>query len=86
MRWKRSFAQKATFSIVTGKMARLSIEERIAIVLLFAKHESPTAVQVLFTARFNKPAPSRENILRLYRKFEQTGNVDDIKRAGKHSI
>lgn len=66
-----------------SKMTRLSIEERVAIVLLYAKHESSSVVQSLFVQRFQKPAPARKNILRLHSKFEQTGSVQDAPKSGK---
>ena len=60
-----------------------TIEERIQIVLLYAKFENFSEVQRQWTNYFNTPEPDRRTISNLVNKFKETGSVHDRERSGR---
>ena len=62
---------------------QLSIEERIKIVLLYAKFESSDQVQRDWRKQLGAQLPSKSTILDLVAKFKETGSVHDRDRSGR---
>lgn len=60
-----------------------TIEERIQIVLLYAKFENFSEVQRQWTNHFNTPEPDRRTISNLVNKFKETDSVHDRERSGR---
>lgn len=63
---------------------RLSLEERIQAVRLYAKSESIVEVQRKWKNYFSTEPPSRPTIKVLVDKFRETGSIHDRKRSGRH--
>ena len=60
----------------------LSIEEKIQIVLLYAKYENIQEVKRRLKNHFAPAAPVDETIRNTVNKFKETGNVHDQERSG----
>jgi transposase len=63
--------------------SRLSLEERVQVVLLYAKFESFVEVQRKWRNHFDTEPPSKPTILSLVEKFKETGSVHDRHRSGR---
>ena len=59
-----------------------TIQERVRIVILMAKYESVTAVKRQLTKGFQHK-PTDQTIRLLYKKFLETGSVEDKVRSGR---
>ena len=64
-------------------MTRLTILEKVDLILLFGKHDNITEVWRQFAEKHRKCPPKRDTITALLKKFKQTGSVSDAKRRGK---
>ena len=62
--------------------SRLSLNQRIDIVLWYAEHRSVKRVQEEFTIKYEDEPPIWETIINLFKKFKETGSVADVKRSG----
>lgn len=65
---------------------RLSTELKIRIVLLYAKLESVSMVQTALKAEKVKEIPTPKTIRSIYKKFCETGSVDELPRSGRPKI
>ena len=65
------------------KSSPLSIDERVQVVLLYAKFESFILVQREWRKRFATQPPSSQTIRNLVDKFKETGSVLDRERPGR---
>lgn len=63
--------------------SRLSLEERVQVVLLYAKFESFVEVQRKWRTMFATEPPSRPTIQSLVEKFKETGSVHDREKSGR---
>ncbi len=63
--------------------ARLSTEERVAIVKMYYESKSTTQVLRDFRKSFASQPPKRDTVLEIVRKFEATGSVADRARSGR---
>ena len=63
--------------------SRLSIEERVQIILLHAKFENAEEVRRQWKNHFTTQPPNRETIYNLVKKFNDTGSVHDQQRSGR---
>ena len=63
--------------------ARLSVEERVQFVWLYAKFESIVKVQRKWRNLFTSEPPSSPTILSLVEKFKETGSVHDRDRSDR---
>lgn len=63
--------------------SKLSIEERIQIVLLHAKFENFQEVRRQWKNHFTTPPPQVKTIQKLVTKFKETGSVHDRERSGR---
>lgn len=71
------------FTLSVSMASRRSLEERIEIVLLFAKFDNIEEVRRQWKNHFATEAPSRETIRSLMDKFKETGSVEDYERPGR---
>jgi transposase len=62
---------------------KLSLEERIQVILLYAKFESSDQVQKEWRKQIGTQPPSKPTILDLVAKFKETGSVNDRERTGR---
>lgn len=62
---------------------KLSLEERIQVILLYAKFESSDQVQREWRKQIGTQPPSKPTILDLVAKFKETGSVNDRERTGR---
>jgi len=62
---------------------RLSVEEKIQIVLLYAKYENIQEVKRQWKNHFATAAPVDETIRNIVKKFKETGSVHDRERSGR---
>ncbi|PSN34684.1 hypothetical protein C0J52_24337 [Blattella germanica] len=70
-----------SWHFVMVEYGRLSVEQRVKVVLLYADLKSLAATQRRFRAAFHTHwAPSRNTILRLYRKLEAEGTLLESER------
>ena len=60
-----------------------TIQERVTIVILTAKYESVTAVKRQLTKEGFQHKPTDQTIRLLYKKFLETGSVEDKVRSGR---
>ena len=60
-----------------------TIQERVRIVILMAKYESVTAVKRQLTKEGFQHKPTDQTIRLLYKKFLETGSVEDKVRSGR---
>ena len=60
-----------------------TIQERVRIVILMAKYESVTAVKRQLTKEGFQHKPTDQTIRLLYKKFLETGSVEDKMRSGR---
>ena len=60
-----------------------TIQERVRIVNLMAKYESVTAVKRQLTKEGFQHKPTDQTIRLLYKKFLETGSVEDKVRSGR---
>ena len=60
-----------------------TIQERVRIVILMAKYESITAVKRQLTKEGFQHKPTDQTIRLLYKKFLETGSVEDKVRSGR---
>ena len=60
-----------------------AIQERVRIVILMAKYESVTAVKRQLTKEGFQHKPTDQTIRLLYKKFLETGSVEDKVRSGR---
>ena len=65
--------------------ARRSLEEKIQIIILYTKFENYGEVQRQWKKHFNSDPPAKTTIKDLYNRFQQTGSVADLPRAGRPS-
>ena len=67
---------------------RLCTSEKVDAVLMFGKFENISLVRKEFVRKYRKPAPSRNALMDLIKRFKQSGSVADCKRSGesKHVI
>ena len=60
-----------------------TIQERVRIVILMAKYESVTSVKGQLTKEGFQHKPTDQTIGLLYKKFLETGSVEDKVRSGR---
>ena len=60
-----------------------TMQERVRIVILMAKYESVTAVKRQLTKEGFQHKPTDQTIRLLYKKFLETGSVEDKVRSGR---
>ena len=63
--------------------SRLDSQQRVDIILWYAKFESISAVQKRYVEKYDDAAPAARTLLNLVKKFEENGSVEDKKRPGK---
>ena len=61
---------------------KISMEERIRIVLLFGKFECYNEVRRQWSNHFTTEAPDKRTISSIVTKFKETGSVQDLPRSG----
>jgi transposase len=76
---KRTFFRYSTMS----RRFRLSSSERINIVKWYAAYQSAAEVARRFQHHYERAPPTRESILDITRKFDETGSVQDVSRSGR---
>lgn len=64
---------------------RRSLEEKIQIVILYAKFENYGEVQRQWKNYFDSEPPAKTTIRDLFNRFQQTGSVSDLPRSGRPS-
>jgi transposase len=62
---------------------RLSSSERIDIVKWYAVYQNAAEVARQFQHHYERAPPTRESILDITRKFDETGSVQDLSRSGR---
>ena len=62
---------------------RLSSSERIDIVKWYAAYQNAAEVARQFQHHYGRAPPTRQNILDIARKFDETGSVQDASRSGR---
>ena len=62
---------------------QLSIEDRVKVVLLYAKFESSDQVQREWRKQLGTQPPTKKTVLALVDKFKETGSVHDRERSGR---
>ncbi len=62
---------------------RLSSSERIEIVKWYAIYQNAAEVARQFQHHYDRSPPTRENILNIVRKFDETGSIKDEPRSGR---
>ena len=64
----------------------LSVQDRINVVLLMAKHESVTTARREWQRNFTSKPPSESTFRLVFKKFTETGSVQDAERSGRPSL
>ena len=64
---------------------RRSSEEKIQIIILYAKFENFAEVQRQWKNYFDSEPPAKTTIRDLFDRFQQTGSVADLPRSGRPS-
>ena len=61
----------------------LFIEERVIVVILMARLQSPTLFERQLRKDGAQKIPTHQNMNTLYSKFKETGSVHDRQRSGR---
>ena len=70
----------------SGPFEMYTIQERVRIIILMAKYESVTAVKRQLTKAGFQHKPTDQTIRLLYKKFLETGSVEDKVRSGRLNL
>ena len=62
---------------------RLTTCKRVDIILFHGKYDNISYVCKEFKRKYNKPAPARNTVLELKKRFKQSGSLADNVRSGK---
>ena len=64
----------------------VSLQEKAQCVLWYHETKSPVAVQRKFRNEYRRDPPDVKSIKDWYKKFTETGSVQDRKRSGRPSV